>query len=186
MKQHWNSSKTTQEAENILHVHANKLIQMPIYEGGLDFSLTISKEALVFSWTLSSHLYFLRDFHTYYWLFSGFLSRPTVGIRAVWNREATEEYGQRLTWYSPQTTWCDWLWWSLYDLGHTCSFVGLSWACNNNSSHHKTTTTEGQHLWNPQVIEAHISFKLQSPKDRLPSFGLFGHTLLLSLFWDAL
>lgn len=159
MKQCWNRSKTTQEAENILHVHANKLIKMPIYEGGLDFSLTISKEALVFSWTLSSGLlYFLGDFHTHYWLFSGFLSCPAVEIRAVWNWETTEEYGQWLTWCSPQTTWCDWLWWSLYDPGHTCSFVGLSWACNNDSNHHKTTTAgvktfmKSSSYWSPHKL----------------------------------
>jgi len=46
MKQHCNSSKTTQAAENILRVHANKPTQTPIYEGGLDFSLMVSKEAL--------------------------------------------------------------------------------------------------------------------------------------------
>ena len=46
MKQHWNSSKTTQEAQNIFHVHANKTPQMPVDEGGLDFSSMLSKEAL--------------------------------------------------------------------------------------------------------------------------------------------
>lgn len=64
-KQHWNSSKTTQETENILHVHENKLTQMPIYEDSSDFSLMISKEALVFSWTLNSHLlYFSLEIFT--------------------------------------------------------------------------------------------------------------------------
>lgn len=66
MKQHWNSSKTTQEAENILYIHANKRTQMPIYEGHLDFSLTFSKETLVIflNSKLSPSFLFLGDFHT--------------------------------------------------------------------------------------------------------------------------
>lgn len=49
---------------------------------------------------------------------------------------------QWITWCSPQTTRCDWRRWSLYDPGHTCSSVGLSWACNKDSNHHNKTTAE--------------------------------------------
>lgn len=60
MKQQWNSSKTTQEAENILHVHTDTgtpflkdVLFLFIYEGD-----TFKKWPQYFLVTLNSHLLF--------------------------------------------------------------------------------------------------------------------------------
>lgn len=59
------------------------------------------------------------------------------------------------------------------------------WGCHGPARTVTTTTKQQQqqsgNIYEIFVIEAHISFKLESQKDRLSSFGLFCHTLLLSL-----